>query len=89
MNIKLINAVYVSRERLTTPLINFIKEEFNFISSEFIIKKKLGKNTWGTDRYFKLIDETPEEIIIPRGAAGKLLRFCKENKIEYDFVFIL
>ena len=86
MNIKLINAVYVSRERLTTPLINFIKEEFNFISSEFIIKKKLGKNTWGTDRYFKLIDETPEEIIIPRGAAGKLLRFCKENKIEYDFV---
>lgn len=86
LNIKLSNAIYVSREGLTTPLINFIKEEFNFISSEFIIKKKLGKNTWGTDRYFKLIWETPDEIIIPRGAAGKLLRFCKENKIEYDFV---
>jgi superfamily II DNA or RNA helicase len=86
LNIKLSNAIYVSREGLTTPLINFIKEEFNFISSEFIIKKKLGKNTWGTDRYFKLIEETPAEIIIPRGAAGKLLRFCKENKIEYDFV---
>lgn len=86
LNIKLSNAIYVSREGLTTPLVNFIKEEFNFISSEFIIKKKLGKNTWGTDRYFKLIDETPDEIIIPRGAAGKLLRFCKENKIEYDFI---
>lgn len=86
LSIKLSNAIYVSREGLTTPLINFIKEEFNFISSEFIIKKKLGKNTWGTDRYFKLIEETPDEIIIPRGAAGKLLRFCKENKIEYDFV---
>ena len=86
LNIKLSNAIYVSREGLTTSLINFIKEEFNFISSEFIIKKKLGKNTWGTDRYFKLIDETLDEIIIPRGAAGKLLRFCKENKIEYDFV---
>jgi superfamily II DNA or RNA helicase len=86
LNIKLSNAIYVSREGLTTPLINFIKEEFNFISSEFIIKKKLGKNTWGTDRYFKLIEETPNEIIIPRGAAGKLLRFCKENKIEYDFI---
>ncbi len=86
LNIKLSNAVYVSREGLTTPLVSFIKEEFNFISSEFIIKKKLGKNTWGTDRYFKLIEETPNEIIIPRGAAGKLLRFCKENKIEYDFV---
>jgi superfamily II DNA or RNA helicase len=86
LNIKLSNAIYVSREGLTTPLINFIKEEFNFISSEFIIKKKLGKNTFGTDRYFKLIEETPDEIIIPRGAAGKLLRFCKENKIEYNFV---
>jgi superfamily II DNA or RNA helicase len=86
LNIKLSNAIYVTREGLTTPLINFIKEEFNFISSEFIIKKKLGKNTWGTDRYFKLIEETPDEIIIPRGAAGKLLRFCKENKTEYDFV---
>ena len=86
LNIKLSNALYISREGLTTPLINFIKEEFNFISSEFIIKKKLDKNTWGTDRYFKLIEETPDEIIIPRGAAGKLLRFCKENKIEYDFV---
>ena len=86
LNIKLSNAIYVSREGLTTPLINFIKEEFNFISSEFIIKKKLGKNTWGTDRYFKLIEETPDEIIIPRGASGKLLRFCKGNKIEYDFV---
>ena len=86
LNIKLSNAIYVSREGLTTPLINFIKEEFNFISSEFIIKKKLGKNTFGTDRYFKLIEETPDEIIIPRGSAGKLLRFCKENKIEYNFV---
>ena len=38
LNIKLSNAVYVSRQELTTPLINFIKEEFNFISSEFIIK---------------------------------------------------
>lgn len=86
LNIKLSNAIYVSREGLTESLINFIKEEFNFASTEFIIKKKLGKNTWGTDRYFKLIEETPDEIIIPRGAAGKLLRFCKENKIEYDFV---
>jgi superfamily II DNA or RNA helicase len=86
LKLKLNNALHVSREGLTIPLINFIKEECNFASSEFIIKKKLGKNTWDTDRYFKLIEETPNEIIIPRGAAGKVLRFCKENKTEYDFV---
>jgi superfamily II DNA or RNA helicase len=86
LTIKLSNAIYISREGLTRPLITFIKEEFNFASNEFIIKKKLGKNTWDTERYFKLIEETPNDIIIPRGAAGKLIRFCKENKIEYDFV---
>ncbi len=86
LKIKLNNAIHVSRDGLTMPLINFIKEEFNFVSSEFIIKKKLGRNTWDTGRYFKLIEETPNEVIIPRGAAGKVLRFCKENKTEYDFV---
>lgn len=36
-------------------IINFLKEELNFASSEFLIKKKPGKNTWGTQRNFKLV----------------------------------
>jgi superfamily II DNA or RNA helicase len=67
------------------PLISFLKEELNFMNTEFVIKSKMGKSTWGTERYFKCIVETEKEIIIPRGTIGKLLRFCKENKIVYDF----
>lgn len=52
---------------------------------EFIIKKKSGKNTFGTERYFKLVEETENEIIIPRGFIGKLLRFCKEQNLDFDF----
>ncbi len=30
-------------------------------------------------------EETDAEVIIPRGAIGKLLRFCRENKVDYEF----
>lgn len=71
---------------MTTPLINFLKEELNFTNSEFIIKKKIGKNTFGTERYFKFVEETENEVIVPRGFIGMLIRFCRENKIEHDFI---
>ena len=77
--------ISVQRDGLTTPLINFLKEELNFTNSEYFIKKKSGKNTFGTEKYFKLVEETENQIIIPRGFIGKLLRFCIEQNLEFDF----
>jgi len=84
--IVLSNEARISREGMATPLINFLKEELNFASTEFIIKKKIGKNTFGTERYFKFVRETENEVVVPRGFIGKLIRFCRENKIEHDFI---
>jgi hypothetical protein len=86
LNIYLNNQVRLSRVGLTTTLINFLKEELNFANSEFFIKKKSGRNTFETARYFKLVEETESEIFIPRGFIGKLLRFCKESQIEFYFI---
>ncbi|MFN3640951.1 MAG: TOTE conflict system archaeo-eukaryotic primase domain-containing protein, partial [Flavobacterium sp.] len=86
LNISLNNNVRLSRVGLTLALINFLKEELNFANSEFFIKKKSGRNTFKTTRYFKLVEETESEIFIPRGFLGKLLRFCKESQIEFDFI---
>lgn len=77
--------IHIQRNGLTTLLINFLKEELNFVNSAFFIRKKLGKSTFETERYFKLVEETENEIIIPRGFIGKLLRYCKESHVEYDF----
>lgn len=52
----------------------------------FSSKKKSGRSTYETTRYFKLIEETESEIFIPRGFIGKLLRFCKESQIEFEFL---
>ena len=84
--IALNNVVSISLNGITTQLINFLKEELNFANTEFFIKKKIGRNTFGTERYFKFVEETENKVIVPRGFIGKLIRFCRENKIEHDFI---
>lgn len=86
LTITLNNALKINRNAIPTSLINFLKEELNFLNTEFLIKKKSNKNTFGTERYFKFIEETENTVIIPRGFVGKTIRFCRENKIDYDFI---
>jgi superfamily II DNA or RNA helicase len=85
LSISLTNVIRLNRSAIPLSLINFIKEELNFVNTEFIIKKKSGRNTFGTERYFRFVEETDKEVILPRGFAGKLLRFCKETNITFDF----
>ncbi|MEZ4969425.1 MAG: DEAD/DEAH box helicase family protein [Flavobacteriaceae bacterium] len=86
LSISLNNIIRISRNGLTPTLTHFLKEELNFANSEFFIKKKSGRNTFETVRYFKLIEESESEVFIPRGFIGRLLRFCKESQIEFGFV---
>jgi superfamily II DNA or RNA helicase len=83
--ISLSNCLMLNRGDIPVALINYLKEELNFANSAFIIKKKIGKNTFGTERYFKLIEERENEVVIPKGFAGKLLRFCREKNVTVDF----
>jgi superfamily II DNA or RNA helicase len=86
LTISLDNNILLNRPAINLSLINFLKDELNFTNSEFLIKKKLGKNTWGVERYFRFVEERNNQVIIPRGMIGKLLRFCKEQNIVHDFV---
>jgi superfamily II DNA or RNA helicase len=83
--ISLSNNLQLNRSAMTLTLINFLKEELNFANTAFIIKKKIGKNTFGAKRYFRFIEETEKDVIIPKGFAGKLLRFCKDAGIPFSF----
>lgn len=84
--ISLSNTVRISRAGMNSELINYLKEELNFINSEFLIKKKMGKSWFGIEQYFKLVEETEDEITIPRGFIGKAIRFCRDNSIEHTFI---
>jgi len=77
------NEIHISRIGLSASLVGFLKEELNFANNEYQVKKNINKNTFGVKRYFKLLKETSESISIPRGFIGRLLRFCKEQQIDY------
>jgi len=71
---------------VTLKLRNFLKEELNIFNKEFAIKKNSGKTTFQTKRYFNFIEESNNQLILPRGFTGKLMRFCLDNKISYKFL---
>ena len=58
LQIVLENSITLHRNSLTPTIVNFLKEHLNFFNTEYAIKKKTGRSTWKTERYFKLIEET-------------------------------
>lgn len=85
LEIVLNNEIHISRIGLPASLVAFLKEELNFANNEYLVKKNINKSTFGIKRYFKLLNETSEAISVPRGFIGRLLRFCKEQQIDYAF----
>jgi superfamily II DNA or RNA helicase len=86
LRVELSGRIRMPRASMPLKLVNFLRDELNFPNPDFYMKKNAGKSTWQTKRYFSFIEERDNEVIVPRGIAGKLLRFCKENNIEYSLV---
>lgn len=86
LTIILKNSIQLNRNAITQALFHFLKEELNFLNTEFIIKKNGGRNTFGTERYFHFIEEKDNQILLPKGFIGKLIRFCRDNAITYNFI---
>ena len=85
LTIRLNNAVRLNREAIPPVLHEFLKDQLNVFNLEYAIRKKAGKSTWGMIRYFRLIEETENEVIIPRGFTGALLRFCNKQVVSHEF----
>lgn len=87
-NIQIIlsNQILIQRKQLTPGLISYLRDNLNFNNSDYIIKKKLGKNTFGTEPYFRMLEEKDGFVLLPKGFIGKLLRFCNEQKFKYQLI---
>lgn len=84
LQITLNNHIKIPRAQLNPGLVNFLRDNLNFVNSEYIIKKKLGKNTFGTEGYFRMLEERDGYVVIPRGFVRELLLYCKEKHISYQ-----
>jgi len=77
--------VRMNRTWLTSPLVDFVKTNFNVANPNYCIKKKMRRSTLGTEQSFNLILESKNEVVLPWGTIGKLLRFCNTQKVDFEF----
>ncbi len=75
--------IRLNKSDLDPELVSFLRDELNLVHSDYLIKKKLGKNTFQTEKYFKLIEEARDHITIPRGFYPELIRFCEKQGLDY------
>jgi hypothetical protein len=76
--------IKISRSELTPETVKFLKEKLNFLSTEYLTMKRLGKSVYKIQKYFKLIEESGENIFLPRGFLNLLIFFLESNKIKYS-----
>lgn len=81
------NQIDLKRSELTPSLVHFLKDELNFLNTEYLTKRRLGKSIYKVQKYFKLIDETGDTISLPRGFLQALVGFLKENNTTYTIRF--
>jgi superfamily II DNA or RNA helicase len=84
LNIIIDNQIRLSKDYLDPELVSFLREQLNFINSDYLIRKNLGRSTFQTEKYYKLIGEQDGKINIPRGFLEDLVTFCKEKEIPYQ-----
>lgn len=84
LHIILDGSIHIRKHELNGATTAFIKEELNLYNKEYVIKKKLGKSTFRTEKYFNLIQDTGSEIILPRGFLEKFVNYLDTEKITHE-----
>ncbi|MCU0517163.1 MAG: hypothetical protein MUC60_09920, partial [Oscillatoria sp. Prado101] len=86
IEIQISGQIYLKRLHLNRELIEFIRENLNFMNSDYLVKKNMGKSTFNLEKYFRLVEETQEEVILPRGFAVNLIAFCRKEDLPFKII---
>ncbi|MEK7497073.1 MAG: restriction endonuclease subunit R, partial [Patescibacteria group bacterium] len=81
------NQIQLRRSELSPALVHFLKEELNFLNTEYLTKRRLGKSIYKVQKYFKLIDESGDIVSLPRGFLQTLVGFLKKNNVVHIIRF--
>ncbi len=79
-------SVRIKKQELTSGITAFIKEELNIFNKEYAAKKRLGKSTFGTEKYFNLVQDREDEVSLPRGFLEKLIVYFESEKIPHQII---
>ncbi len=76
-------SIELSRSELDTETVRFLKDELNFMNTEYMQKKRFGKSTYQTEKYFKLIEDQGDVVRLPRGFLDTLKQHFDHRGIVY------
>ncbi|OHA09590.1 MAG: hypothetical protein A3A44_03255 [Candidatus Sungbacteria bacterium RIFCSPLOWO2_01_FULL_60_25] len=76
--------IEIPRANLTPTTIQFLKEKLNFLNTEYLTKKRLGKSVYQVQKYFKLVEESGDDIFLPRGFLNQLIVFLQSKNISFE-----
>ena len=80
----LTNQIVLPRHGLNPLLLKYLKDNFNFMNADYLIKKQAGRSTYGTQIYFESVEEKENTVVMPRGLIRELLKHCNDQKIAYE-----
>ncbi len=78
--------IFINKNNLPKVLVDFLRENLNFMNSEYVIKKRIGLSVHEVEKYFKLIQTVEDHILIPRGFLDQLKTFLEEQNIKFDLL---
>ncbi|MFA5945704.1 MAG: DEAD/DEAH box helicase family protein [Patescibacteria group bacterium] len=77
------SGIRLQNNLLDKATVNFIREELNFSNLDYWLKKRLGKSVYQTEKFFRLIEEVGEHILLPRGFLTKLTGHLRTRGIPF------
>lgn len=86
IEIQINGQIYLKRIHLNRKLIEFIRENLNFLNSDYLVKKNLGKSIFNLEKYFRLVEETQDGVILPRGSVANLITFCRKEDLPFKII---
>ena len=86
LEIQIDRLIYLKRLQLNKKLIEFLRDNLNFLNSDYLVKKNMGRATYNLEKYFRLIEETSDGVIIPRGFVAALVSFCKHENLSFKII---
>ncbi|NBX50537.1 restriction endonuclease subunit R, partial [bacterium] len=83
LTLQIESGIRIRKALLDKATVNFLREELNFPNLDYWLKKRLGKSVYQTEKFFRLIDEQGEDVILPRGFLMKLTDHLRSRGIAF------
>ncbi len=77
------SGIRVKKTFLDKATVNFLREELNFPNTDYWLKKRFGKSVYQTEKFFRLIEEIGEDVILPRGFITKFTDYLSSHTLDF------